>query len=258
MYAYVVLDFCKKLRDSVGEDEELYRFCRGTLGSMVEHIMIGNVVSSSEYEMCKVSVKDIFGFVVELANKLLGRLIVDLSTGEARKFASFLRPTVYVMRKHNTLDDDELKDFFEISCKLCVKISYFLTGLKEGMPIDPCLAIIKLSKRMDCRWVLELKDLLDYECRRGLVMKTLPCITYDFSELQEDSVTDIDRTRLLSSSFEIISNKIPDNLRKGFSLRFMNEDAWGTTATNNNNNNNNNNNKFKDFSTNPKLSTNYT
>jgi len=66
--ACVVLEFCKLLR-RVGCNDPLYLYCRSTFGSLLETAGVSYSVSDNGKGM--VLIKDIFPFVIELANCLL-------------------------------------------------------------------------------------------------------------------------------------------------------------------------------------------
>ncbi|OVA09248.1 HECT [Macleaya cordata] len=86
-------------------------------------------------------------------------------------------------------------------------------------------ALIKSSKRSDDhRWILEHKDLTDFESRRHLVMMMLPDVKDEYEELHEML---IDRSQLLAESFEYIAHAEPDNLHGGLFMEFKNEEATG-------------------------------
>ncbi|MFS8025880.1 putative HECT domain, Ubiquitin-like domain, Ubiquitin-like domain superfamily [Helianthus anomalus] len=85
--------------------------------------------------------------------------------------------------------------------------------------------IVTYAKRgEDYKWVIGHKELLDFESRRHLVMLMLPETKSDDEELHEML---IDRSQLLSESFNYISKAKPENLRGGLFMEFNNEEATG-------------------------------
>ncbi|XP_076916646.1 E3 ubiquitin-protein ligase UPL5-like [Bidens hawaiensis] len=85
--------------------------------------------------------------------------------------------------------------------------------------------IVRYAKRgEDYKWIIGHKDLLDFESRRHLVMLMLPELKREDEELHEML---IDRSQLLSESFNYISKAKPENLRGGLFMEFNNEEATG-------------------------------
>lgn len=85
--------------------------------------------------------------------------------------------------------------------------------------------IVRYAKRSeDYKWIIGHKDLLDFESRRHLVMLLLPEMKDEDGELHEML---IDRSQLLSESFNYISKAKPENLRGGLFMEFNNEEATG-------------------------------
>ncbi|KAH7545306.1 hypothetical protein FEM48_Zijuj01G0079600 [Ziziphus jujuba var. spinosa] len=88
-----------------------------------------------------------------------------------------------------------------------------------------CRLIIKHAKRTDDhRWILEQKDVLDFESRRHLAMMMFPEVREDYEELHEML---IDRAHLLEESFEYIWRADPESLHGGLFMEFKNEEATG-------------------------------
>ncbi|KAD4982312.1 hypothetical protein R6Q59_001890 [Mikania micrantha] len=85
--------------------------------------------------------------------------------------------------------------------------------------------IIRYAKRGEnYKWIIGHKNLLDFESRRHLVMLLLPETIDEDEELHEML---IDRSQLLSESFNYISKAKPENLRGGLFMEFNNEEATG-------------------------------
>ncbi|KAE8724389.1 E3 ubiquitin-protein ligase UPL5 [Hibiscus syriacus] len=88
-----------------------------------------------------------------------------------------------------------------------------------------CALIIRFAKRNDDNlWLLEHKDVTDFESRRHLAMMMFPEVKEDYEELHEML---IDRSQLLSESFEYIARADPESLHAGLFMEFKNEEATG-------------------------------
>uniref|UniRef100_A0A5B7A4B3 HECT-type E3 ubiquitin transferase n=1 Tax=Davidia involucrata TaxID=16924 RepID=A0A5B7A4B3_DAVIN len=91
--------------------------------------------------------------------------------------------------------------------------------------VSVCYLIIRYAKRSDDHtWILEHKDVTDFESRRHLVMMMLPEVKDEYEELHEML---IDRSHLLAESFEYIARADPEVLRSGLFMEFKNEEATG-------------------------------
>ncbi|KAF9610692.1 hypothetical protein IFM89_024117 [Coptis chinensis] len=89
----------------------------------------------------------------------------------------------------------------------------------------PLNALIKYLKRSDDHyWLLEHKDLTDFEARRHLVMMMFPDLVEEYEELHEML---IDRSQLLEESFEYIGRADPESFHGGLFMEFKNEEATG-------------------------------
>ncbi|KAK9267974.1 hypothetical protein L1049_010411 [Liquidambar formosana] len=88
-----------------------------------------------------------------------------------------------------------------------------------------CALIIKYAKQTeDNRWLLEHKDVTDFESRRHLTMMMFPEVKEEYEELPEVL---IDRSQLLAESFEYIARADPESLHGGLFMKFKNEEATG-------------------------------
>ncbi|XVF28009.1 hypothetical protein REPUB_Repub14bG0158800 [Reevesia pubescens] len=88
-----------------------------------------------------------------------------------------------------------------------------------------CALIIRFAKRSDDnRWLLEHKDVTDFESRRHLALMMFPEVKEDYEELHEML---IDRSQLLVESFEYIARADPVSLHAGLFMEFKNEEATG-------------------------------
>ncbi|XVE87679.1 hypothetical protein DITRI_Ditri19aG0007000 [Diplodiscus trichospermus] len=88
-----------------------------------------------------------------------------------------------------------------------------------------CALIIKFARRSDDnQWLLEHKDVTDFESRRHLAMLMFPEVKEDYEELHEML---IDRSQLLAESFEYIARADPESLHAGLFMEFKNEEATG-------------------------------
>ncbi|XP_073026082.1 E3 ubiquitin-protein ligase UPL5-like [Primulina eburnea] len=88
-----------------------------------------------------------------------------------------------------------------------------------------CYLIVKFAKRSDDhKWILEHKEVTNFEARRHLAMMMLPDVKDEYEEMHEML---IDRMHLLSESFEYIANADAESLRAGLFMEFKNEEATG-------------------------------
>ncbi|KAI4295165.1 hypothetical protein MLD38_040600 [Melastoma candidum] len=88
-----------------------------------------------------------------------------------------------------------------------------------------CNLIVRYAKRSDDnQWLLEHKDATNFEARRHLVMMLFPETKEDFEEQHEML---IDRSHILSESFEYISQAESNSLHSGMFMEFKNEEATG-------------------------------
>lgn len=86
-------------------------------------------------------------------------------------------------------------------------------------------ALIRYAKRIeDHLWVLDHKDVTDFESRRHLVMLLFPDVKDEYEELHEML---IDRSQLLAESFEYIGRAEASALHGGLFMEFKNEEATG-------------------------------
>ncbi|KAJ9562883.1 hypothetical protein OSB04_008043 [Centaurea solstitialis] len=100
----------------------------------------------------------------------------------------------------------------------------FWKSLKRNKVSLSYLIIRYATRDEDYKWILEHKELLDFESRRHLVMLLLPEMKDEYEELHEML---IDRSQLLAESFEYITRADPDMLRGGLFMEFKNEEATG-------------------------------
>ncbi|XP_044461115.1 E3 ubiquitin-protein ligase UPL5-like [Mangifera indica] len=117
-----------------------------------------------------------------------------------------------------------LKELFAISKLYQGTEEEFWKVLKRRK--SPLYALIlRYAKRSDDHlWLLENKDVTNFECRRHLVMMMFPEVKEDYEELHEML---IDRSQLLAESFEYIARADPDALHGGLFMEFKNEEATG-------------------------------
>ncbi|CAN4105989.1 unnamed protein product [Withania somnifera] len=91
--------------------------------------------------------------------------------------------------------------------------------------VSLCFLIVKFAKRSeDHQWILEHKEVTNFEARRHLAMMMLPEVKDEYEELHEML---IDRAQLLSESFEYIAHADSESLRSGLFMEFKNEEATG-------------------------------
>ncbi|XP_024443406.1 E3 ubiquitin-protein ligase UPL5 isoform X2 [Populus trichocarpa] len=88
-----------------------------------------------------------------------------------------------------------------------------------------CALIVRYAKQTDDhQWLLQHKDVTDFESRRHLAMMMFPEVKEDYEELHEML---IDRSQLLAESFEYIMHAESDTLHGGLFMEFKNEEATG-------------------------------
>ncbi|KAK7262103.1 hypothetical protein RJT34_29663 [Clitoria ternatea] len=88
-----------------------------------------------------------------------------------------------------------------------------------------CLLIVRYAKRIDeHQWILEHRNVTNFEARRHLAMMMFPEVKEDYEELHEML---IDRSHLLAESFEYIARAEPESLHAGLFMEFKNEEATG-------------------------------
>ncbi|CAN1175042.1 E3 ubiquitin-protein ligase UPL5 [Linum perenne] len=88
-----------------------------------------------------------------------------------------------------------------------------------------CALIVKYAKRdEDHQWLLQHKDVTDFESRRHLAMMMFPEVKEDYEDLHEML---IDRANLLEESFAYIGRAEPESLHGGLFMEFKNEEATG-------------------------------
>ncbi|KAL3742266.1 hypothetical protein ACJRO7_017705 [Eucalyptus globulus] len=262
--APIVLEFCKLLR-RIASDDPLYLSCRSSLGSMMEVIKVQWVLEHTESVKRAISIKEIFPFVKELADKLSE--VLELfphtiaSVSDVNDFTMFLRPLRTVMSgykgfKHPISLPMENEHHNVLLCKEAVESLYhiFVDMLKK---MDECLFRMEhclsanISGEIDWSpYLTILKELnaisklylgsekefwtilskrkralcMDFESRRHLVMMMFPEVKKDFEEQHEML---IDRSQLLSESFEYIANAEAESLHGGIFMEFKNEEATG-------------------------------
>ncbi|KAJ1427147.1 Ubiquitin-like domain superfamily [Sesbania bispinosa] len=88
-----------------------------------------------------------------------------------------------------------------------------------------CQLIVQYAKRTDeHQWILEHRSVTNFESRRHLAMMMFPEVKEDYEDLHEML---IDRSHLLTESFEYIARAEPESLHAGLFMEFKNEEATG-------------------------------
>ncbi|KAG4401421.1 hypothetical protein GLYMA_07G265600v4 [Glycine max] len=117
-----------------------------------------------------------------------------------------------------------LKELYQIS-KLYDGAEEKLWGVLTRQRSVLCLLIVRYAKRTDeHQWILEHRYVTNFESRRHLAMMMFPEVKEDYEELHEML---IDRSQLLTESFEYIARAEPDSLHAGLFMEFKNEEATG-------------------------------
>ncbi|GKV18732.1 hypothetical protein SLEP1_g29072 [Rubroshorea leprosula] len=297
----MVLEFCKLLRKVVNEDKDkdkdkdnLYKFCRSTLGFLLESADSSTRgLKHGEQGEGLLVIQEIFPFVSELADRLCQDMKSSIgsaagtgsgtgpSSNDVRDFSSFLSPLRTAInragfqapkaiqsQKRGCEELDHLHAIFNnlmnniddclarVEECLAVKVNggaesapcgwlQYLAILKELNGISKlysgdeerfwmvlkhrksalCALIVRFAKRIDDhRWILEHKEVIDFESRRHLAMMMFPDVKEDYDELHEML---IDRSNLLEESFEYIARAEPEALHAGLFMEFKNEEATG-------------------------------
>ncbi|KAF5199104.1 E3 ubiquitin-protein ligase upl5-like [Thalictrum thalictroides] len=109
-------------------------------------------------------------------------------------------------------------------CKLYRGAEHMVSSLMKLRRLPLNFLIRYLKRSDDHYWLLEHKDVTDFESRRHLVMMMFPEIVDDYEELHEML---IDRSQLLEESFAYISRADPESFRSGLFMEFKNEEATG-------------------------------
>ncbi|XP_071736848.1 E3 ubiquitin-protein ligase UPL5-like [Rutidosis leptorrhynchoides] len=100
----------------------------------------------------------------------------------------------------------------------------FWTSLMHNK-VSLCYLIVTYAKRgADYTWILDHKEVTDFESRRHLVMMLLPDVKDEYVGLLEMLIS---RPQLLAESFEYISGAEPKTLKGGIFMEFKNEEATG-------------------------------
>ncbi|THG11425.1 hypothetical protein TEA_017130 [Camellia sinensis var. sinensis] len=227
--APIVLEFCKLLGRAV-HDDPLYSLCRSSLGSMVEYIGSGLGSKSSDNSKALVVVQEVFQFVRDLAARLSNDLVLSIESptnvgplsSDVRDFTAFLHPlrtAIMEQKMEECLATKEkregeqipqgwdqylaiLKELNIISKLYQGAEEQFLTKLRQRK-VSVCYLIIRFAKPSDDhKWLLEHKDVTNFESRRHLAMMMLHEVKDEYEELHEML---IDRSQLLSESFQYIA-----------------------------------------------------
>ncbi|KAJ9566660.1 hypothetical protein OSB04_002626 [Centaurea solstitialis] len=117
-----------------------------------------------------------------------------------------------------------LKELNDISKLYQGKEKYFWTNLKNFRR-SLCHLIVRYAKSgEDYGWILEQKDVIDFESRRHLVMLLFPMVMNEYDDIHE---VVFDRSQLLAESFVYITHEDPERLRRGLFMEFKDEEATG-------------------------------
>nr|XP_043609712.1 E3 ubiquitin-protein ligase UPL5-like [Erigeron canadensis] len=122
--------------------------------------------------------------------------------------------------------------YFSILTQVC-HIAKLYEGAEEIFMTDMrlnkvalCYLILRYAKRgEDYKWILDHKDLTDFQSRRHLVMLLLPELKNDDYDNIHEML--IDRSQLLAESFNYIFLAKTKALRRGLFMGFINEEATG-------------------------------
>ncbi|PQQ00778.1 E3 ubiquitin-protein ligase UPL5 [Prunus yedoensis var. nudiflora] len=237
--APIVLEFCKFLR-RLGQEDPLYLLCRSALGSLLENV--GNLQDSESVEGLIGGLKEISPFVNELATILSRDLVL------IERQVCFKGPISASLKgkacKH-PLYGEEIELLRVIQADLLLKMDECLGKMGESLAgkgkgegreeqlkkilrlrrASLCALVVKCAKRSDDhQWLIQHKDVLDFESRRHLAMMMFPDVKEDYEELHEML---IDRSQLLAESFEYIGRAEPESLHGGLFMEFKNEEATG-------------------------------
>nr|GMC78634.1 E3 ubiquitin-protein ligase UPL5 [Ipomoea batatas] len=98
-------------------------------------------------------------------------------------------------------------------------------GMMRLRKVSFSYLIVRFAKKSDDHhWILKHKEVTNFEARRHLAMLILPEVKDEYEDLHEML---IDRSQLLSESFEYIAHAEPETLRGGLFMEFKNEEATG-------------------------------
>lgn len=114
--ATIVLEFCRLLRMTAADDNELYLHCRSTLGSMLERVELAS--EAKEMYNCSngggntcIAVQDVFPFLKELGQRIVKDLVQSVesnagsgpSSRDVCDFSAFLQPVLSVIHRRLTV-----------------------------------------------------------------------------------------------------------------------------------------------------------
>lgn len=154
---------------------------------------------------------DLLGNTDECLKKV-GEHLVAKGTVESERHRTEWSQYLAVLKELNSIS--KLYEGAEEKFRAVLKVQKFALN-----------ALIRYAKRSDNhRWVLEHKDVTDFESRRHLVMMLFPDVKDEYEELHEML---IDRSQLLSESFNYIGRAEASALHGGLFMEFKNEEATG-------------------------------
>lgn len=160
---------------------------------------------------------DDFRHLYGILNALLEKMEVCL-----RKVEETLALDVYELRRSHYLPI--LKELCNISRCFAGSEDKFWTKMRDWkVPISHL--VVKYTKRDgDHTWLMKNKEVMEFESRRHLVLMMLSDLREDYDDVHEML---IDRSQLLSESFEYIGRAEVDALKSGLFIEFKSEEATG-------------------------------
>ncbi|KAL0363153.1 UNVERIFIED_CONTAM: E3 ubiquitin-protein ligase UPL5 [Sesamum calycinum] len=207
----IVMEFCRLLNRAAGTDDKLYGLCRSSLGTMLEYIEIGEK-NGMKLFFC-------MGFFVDLLSKL-EKCLVKIE--ELVELVMQQDGEVVLVGCCQYLAI--LKELNKISQLYygCEEMFWEVMKRRKGAI---CYLIVRYAKRSDDhKWILQYKEVTNFEARRHLAMMMLPEVKDEYDDLHEML---IDRSHLLAESFEYIARADAESLRAGLFMEFKNEEATG-------------------------------
>ncbi|KAG8047727.1 hypothetical protein GUJ93_ZPchr0008g12061 [Zizania palustris] len=101
------------------------------------------------------------------------------------------------------------------------------TLVSRGVAVDALVRSVGRNGGRQVRWLVRHKDILTFTTRKHLAVSTLPERSLDDDEHISHPEMVIRRSWLVDDSFVFLSETSPDVFRRGLSVEFEHEDAFG-------------------------------
>ncbi|OVA11116.1 HECT [Macleaya cordata] len=203
--ALIVSEFCSILNHG-----PLYNSCRETLGSLLKSIGFANRSRYFEFY-------GVFDDLVKLINPCMNWMFTSIRI--AGRGWEFNHGWSYYLSVLKELD---------IISKLFQGAEEYLLSEMQSYKLQLDM-LIWFSKRSsdDHQWLLKHKNVIDFESRTNLIMMMFPEVKQGGEDENKLHKVLIDRSQLLTESFENIAHANPKSLHSGLFIEFKNEVATG-------------------------------